>query len=337
MSLQFDEVTFKQRTRDMVAFLKEKGVEVPLTLGYEAVARHIFGAKSWNNLSSDLKKSAISASVSLSAGAAKVTTVGESARQASSTSAGAMGREVVLVGGIVEDSQLRYKYQTPGSGAVHLVGVHVHARVSSRPGIGHQEVDVSTAFHALTDDQILDLAAKKWMDPDVVLELVNLTASDNPLVTEVLRQFGPATKNTRTGAILRQDALPYVRAFRPHLLAKMLLVERYGDLDEAYSEGFYVTETISEGRWGVTACNAHVYPHRGTAQHFLSEADAWAALFYAMLVRTSAFEFEDFFRVLDGSGYHESIARLGLVASRIVRGWRDFSEEARDSDRPAFS
>lgn len=318
MSAQFDDVLFKQRTREMVSFLNEKGFNVPLTLGYEAVARYIFGAKSWNNLASDFKKSFVSHGISLPDLEEPVLPAAVEHKS----------QEVTLVAGVVQGQQLQYKYRTVAGSTDHLVDVVIRASVANRPGMGHPQVDVSRAVDALPDDRLLDFAAKRWQDPGTVLELVDFMAAFSPLAAEVVQGLAHVPKDTLLGAVRRQDILPYVRAFRPHLLAKILLVERFGDLDSAFDAGFYVSKHPVRLGWNVTACSAPVYPQTGADNHFVAESDAWAALFYAMVARTDAFRFEDFFSVLDGSGYYEAIGRMGHEASRKIRSGSQPSQAA---------
>lgn len=310
----------------------------PLTLGYEGAARFLMGAKSWNNLASDLKKGLVSPNIALPIseghldGPLGPVFLPETSTDNPEVTPGAI--EVELVSGLERGSRLRYKYRILETGAERVTAVVIRANLATRPGVGHPLFSVVGAVHALSDDALTELAAKQWRDAELVLQLLNASIEENskvPELSEFLQQVAHVPRDILLGAVRRQDVLPYVRAFRPHLLAKLLLVERYGDLDSASDAGFYVNELRLQGRWSVTACSAQVYPPTGSDHYFNGEAEAWSALFYAMVARTDAFRVGDFFRVLDGSGHYEAPGRMGHAASRKIRGWTQIAHDAHDS------
>jgi hypothetical protein len=284
MPSNFDNVLFKQRTRELVSFFKENGVDVPLTLGYEGVARFLFGAKSWNNLAADLKKGLVSPNITLEdllAGAA----------------------DAPLPPGN-NPKGVRLKCRALVNGGEETVDMFVYANFHSSDGQVRADFSVTSAFSVLRDESLLQLAATKWTDPKFMEPMSVFRRGDNDKVREVLEYVENRPGLEVYGGVDRRDALRYVRAFRPHLLAKVLLLEKFGTLAKAAKAGFKVSEGTKSraGLWSAKSAGERLYPDEGDSEYFTTEAEAWDAVSWDMLEMQGEFEVSEMFDVLHGSG-----------------------------------
>lgn len=325
MTIQFDNEQVKQRTRDMVAFLKEKGVDVPLGVGYEATARFIFGANSWNHLSGELKKGPLVLEVTEPPSAALAPGLGGGLERQP------ILHEATLVEGVRHGGKLRFKYLVPALQKVHTARVVVNATISSSDGKALAPFSILPQFHALSDENLLALAASKWSCTEFVTSLAGAACTENAEVADVLQYLDTTPAAKAIGEIARPGAIQYVRAFRPSLLAKVLLLEEFGSFDEAAARGFGVREfPAGTGRW-VAQAGKQILPRVALSSYFdetarldyvpyyRSEADATDALLAGMLAWTTMFNVEDFLSALDGTSLRESMGRLRSEAA--LRIW----------------
>jgi hypothetical protein len=291
MSEQFNEELFKQRTREMVAFFKEKGVEVPLTLGYEGAARFLFGAKSWNHLSGELKTRPVTSGLGAPVAALDADSDSQS-DEASVAPSWKMGPPRLMCRWLVRDSEK----------ADELV---ISATVSTADKSVRAKFPVTLGFHVLQDERILTLAAAKWRDPRFVIVRANMQGATMPGVEAVLDYADAHPESPLLGVIDRTDAVRYVRAFRPHLLAKVLLLEVFGTLEAAAKDGYEVREAKT-GRgieWEVISAGERLYPQEHQSDYFDDEVGAWQELMWYLLQQPALFRVKQLSRVLHGSGY----------------------------------
>lgn len=284
MNTQFDEAQFKQRTREMVAFFKEKGVEVPLTLGYEGVARYLFGAKSWNNLSSELRKGLVSPTIVMPA------------EVISADTDAALSKEPKL------------KYLAYENGREKVSDMAVFASFYSSDGQLRADFPVTQAVRVVPDEIILRMASLRWSDPKFMEPMAVFRRGDNPDVRKVLKHVENRPGLEVLGGIDRRDIVRYVRAFRPHLLAKVLLLEKFGTLPNAAVAGFSVRAARAPnlGKWTAKSNHDWLEPVDSASKYFVTQADAWNAVAFDLLELEGEFEVSDLFDVMHGSGSFES-------------------------------
>jgi hypothetical protein len=252
---------------------------------------------------------------------------------------------VTLVGGVEKANNCQYRYRVVGGKRAHLVDAVIHGTIGTEDGSIQARFSTRDGLRAYSDKEVLACAANKWKLPwYMALQMARGDNSGSAALAEVWNyERDPSRKRAggaMAGSIDRASALQFIRAFRPHLLAKVLLLEKFGTLRDAAAAGFSVRR-IKRGtdRWIVRVEGEAVLPvvreedyldkQVFVAYHawFDTEQEAYDRLFQGMLAWTSTFKLQDLCSALEGSDLEESLDKLraeaesGIWSTQKMEAW----------------
>lgn len=255
---------------------------------------------------------------------------------------------VTLVGGIEKPNNCQYRYRVVGGKRAHLVDAVFHGTIGTKDGKLQAQFSTRDGFREYSDKEVLACAASGWQLPwYMLMAMARRDTSANPSLAQLWDYDRDPVRVRAGGALVgsidRASALQYIRAFRPHLLARALLIEKFGSLRQASAAGFAVRRTKrGPDRWNVRVEGEAVRPMVAADDYYDSEVfaayktwfdteqEAYDRLFQGLLAWTSAFKLQDFCGALDGSGYEESFDKMRAAAESSI--WSRQKMEAWDNN-----